>query len=276
MSLILDALRKSEAERRRGQSPNLHGASILAPAPRREGVRQWPILAGGLLVLLAIAVLLWPRAQPEVTSADVTSADVASADATSADVRPTAGDGQRDAVARGDAAAAGAAIPLPAPSRPVAPGRPSARDARGVPRAAPLAPATVPPARAPLHPSMPASVPTHTSVAPTSAAVPTPGAQPSRAPPIAIAPSAPASPTPTASGDDLPSLAALAPAERAALPPLKLSVHVWNSDPKQRFAIVDGQRIVEGATIGGAVVDAIRRDGVVLEVNGRRVLLPKP
>jgi general secretion pathway protein B len=76
--------------------------------------------------------------------------------------------------------------------------------------------------------------------------------------------------------DALPTLAILSPGERAALPALKLSMHVWNETPAKRFAIVDGQRIVEGAQLGGAVVTQIRRDGVELDVNGRRVLLPRP
>ena len=69
MSLILDALRKSEAERRRGESPGLHASRPAAPAATRDAWRQWPILVGGLLVLLAVAILFWPQApSPESTS----------------------------------------------------------------------------------------------------------------------------------------------------------------------------------------------------------------
>jgi general secretion pathway protein B len=53
-------------------------------------------------------------------------------------------------------------------------------------------------------------------------------------------------------------------------------MHVWNSDATRRFAIVDGQRVVEGTRVGAAVVTAVRRDGVVLDVNGRLLLLPRP
>ena len=66
----------------------------------------------------------------------------------------------------------------------------------------------------------------------------------------------------------------LAAAERRALPPLKLSMHLWNSDPARRFVILDGQRLGEGDRIGEAVVVAIQRDGVVLAWNGRRLRLP--
>jgi general secretion pathway protein B len=74
----------------------------------------------------------------------------------------------------------------------------------------------------------------------------------------------------------LPPLAVLSASERAALPPMKLSMHVWNSDAGKRFAIVDGQRITEGSLLGSSVVEEIRRDGVVLNINGRRVLLSRP
>jgi general secretion pathway protein B len=98
-----------------------------------------------------------------------------------------------------------------------------------------------------------------------------------RAAPAPAAAAIDATPVTAAPDEDaLPTLAILSPGERAALPALKLSMHVWNETPARRFAIVDGQRIVEGAQLGGAVVTQIRRDGVELDVNGRRVLLPRP
>jgi general secretion pathway protein B len=74
----------------------------------------------------------------------------------------------------------------------------------------------------------------------------------------------------------LPGLASLSTAERAALPPLKVSMHVWAADPARRFAIVDGQRVGEGALLAGGTVAEIRPDGVVLEIQGRRLLLARP
>jgi len=244
MSLILDALRKSEAERRRGQSPDLYGTSVTSPAPSRDAFRHWPILAGGALVLLAVALLFWPHTPPDSGAGTPAGASaVAMPTATQADASPPA------------------ATPMPIAAPPL------------------LAP-TPPTQSAPTHltfatPPVPARLATDAAL-PTAAVPlapqlqsPTPTATPTPTPP-------PASVEPTPPRDDLPTLAILAPGERAALPPLKLSMHVWNSDPGQRFAIVDGQRLTEGATIGGAVVAEIRRDGVVLDVNGRRVLLPRP
>ena len=76
--------------------------------------------------------------------------------------------------------------------------------------------------------------------------------------------------------DDLPSLAMLGPKERSELPPYKLSMHVWASEPGKRFAIIDGKRVTEGSMATGSVVEEIRRDGVVLNLRGRRYLLPRP
>ena len=75
----------------------------------------------------------------------------------------------------------------------------------------------------------------------------------------------------------LPRLADLPAAERNALPPLKITMHVFADDPAQRFVILDGRRHAEGATPAeGVVIREIRRDGLVLSLRGRDVLLPRP
>lgn len=90
-------------------------------------------------------------------------------------------------------------------------------------------------------------------------------------------------PTPTATPETSASseppavtLAALSTERRNQLPPLKLSMHVYAEEAGKRFAIIDGQRITEGSSIGSAVVRAIRRDGVLLDVDGSNYLLPRP
>ena len=83
------------------------------------------------------------------------------------------------------------------------------------------------------------------------------------------------SPTPiVANGDRTLHLSDLDPEQRKSLPPLKLSMHMWNDDPAQRFVILDGNRLREGDRIGDAVVTAISREGVVLDWEGRRLLVP--
>jgi general secretion pathway protein B len=114
------------------------------------------------------------------------------------------------------------------------------------------------------------------SARPAAAAATAAAAAPTTAPHTAAAavdvPSAPPPPAEPA----LPPLAVLDPSLRSALPPMKLSMHVYNVDPARRFAILDGQRVTQGSQIGAAIVLEIRRDGVVLDVAGKRVLLPRP
>jgi general secretion pathway protein B len=64
--------------------------------------------------------------------------------------------------------------------------------------------------------------------------------------------------------------------QRQALPPLKLSMHVWNRDPARRFVILDGARLAEGQSNDKDVgVIEIRRDGVLLQHRGARFVLPR-
>lgn len=84
-----------------------------------------------------------------------------------------------------------------------------------------------------------------------------------------------AQPPPTRDSDSAPlQLADLAPQERKALPPLRLSMHLWNDDPSRRFVILDGNRLGEGDRLGNLVVTAIVHDGVLLDWNGRALKVP--
>ena len=86
----------------------------------------------------------------------------------------------------------------------------------------------------------------------------------------------PSAPEPTATPAPVLALADLTPTERRALPPLKLSMHMYAPDPAQRFVILDGHRLGEGDRAGSAVVERIDPTGVILAADGRRILLPLP
>jgi general secretion pathway protein B len=83
-----------------------------------------------------------------------------------------------------------------------------------------------------------------------------------------------ARPTPPPTGAPIATVAELPAAERRQLPAMKLSMHMWNERPAQRFVILDGIRYGEGDRIGAAVITAIDTDGIVLDLNGRAVRLP--
>jgi general secretion pathway protein B len=235
MSLILDALRKSEAERRRGQAPSLYAqAAPLTTRPRPP----WHVLlavAGGALLLLAAGLYWFGDDQPVTKEELVEEAEQPSL------VPPLATGG----------------------APPTAPPPPTA-----APAPIPAAPATVAAA-----PSVDALV-QPPAAAPVGAPPPTPVIAATPAP--ATPPAEPATAAATAAEESLPPVAVLEPSLRSNLPPMKLSMHVYNIDPARRFAILDGQRVTEGSQIGAAIVLEIRRDGVVLDIAGKRVLLPRP
>lgn len=77
MSLILDALRKAEADRQRGAVPGLHTPPPLAPLapPRAVGLRWRPLLGLlallGPLGLLSAAAGVWLAQRPDATDRGV-------------------------------------------------------------------------------------------------------------------------------------------------------------------------------------------------------------
>ena len=247
MSLILEALRKSEAERRRAQAPDLFAPAQVAVAPARRLPPAWVLAGGALLALVAAWLLargLWP------TSEDRDPAVVLkSTDATTSLPRP-------------------AATPVPSNTR-----TPEQPTPRLLPTPAPL-PAAVVDATAPAPTPRPddANV-TRAVVAGDDVVetIPAPIRQPASPLPAAE------EPAPTPGGDDSAPpmrLSELAADARRQLPPLKLTMHMWNEAADRRFVILDGRRLAEGDRIGAAQVAEIRRDGVILDWNGQRLELP--
>jgi general secretion pathway protein B len=249
MSLILEALRKSEAERQRGRAPGLFVEQMATRPAARAKAPAW---AWGLGALLLAAVLLlgwreWSR-EPR---------------------------GQVPNQERGQVqfpAPAPAGTPAQAPA--AAPSMPAESQA---PR--PLTPPATVAAAAAREPATVAaeSAPAATAAAPATPEAPTPGPSPMPPAPDAASP-AEVNLTPfPAPAESLPSLASLDAGTRAQLPPLKLSMHVFAEQPAQRFVILDGRRMGEGASpAAGIVLEEIRREGLVLSVNGQRLLLARP
>lgn len=227
MSFILDALRKSEAARRRSEAPDLFAAMPATPEPVRARP-NWPLWLLGAVAALSLIAALWLLAQraPEAPTASPTvdaSAETAPTD--DAAVIAPAPESMTEAVA----------VPTPAQARPSA--DPS-----------PAAPAATSPS-----PATPSPTP-----------LPPPPREPPAPPPDVAVAAAPILP-PTGS---VVTLADLDPATRKLLPPLKLSMHLWNETPAQRFVILDGQRLREGDLLGELVIERITRDGAVLAWRG--------
>ena len=74
----------------------------------------------------------------------------------------------------------------------------------------------------------------------------------------------------------LPSISEVNLTGSQALPELHLDVHVYATKPADRFVYINMRKYHEGNTLQeGPVLERIRRDGVVLEYQGLRFVLPR-
>jgi general secretion pathway protein B len=69
---------------------------------------------------------------------------------------------------------------------------------------------------------------------------------------------------------------ALPDSVRERVPGLRMSVLVYAQEPEDRFVLINGERLVEGdEVVSGLAVDEIRRDGVVFQYEYYRFLLKR-
>jgi general secretion pathway protein B len=74
----------------------------------------------------------------------------------------------------------------------------------------------------------------------------------------------------------LPSISEISLSGEQALPELHLDVHVYSTKPADRFVYINMRKYHEGAALQeGPTVERIRRDGVVLNYQGLRFILPR-
>ena len=238
MSFILDALKKSEVERQRQAIPGLMDSRPLPPRAK------FPLWAAALIALFAVNLLILAvvltRHAPPATAPPATA---------------TPGPPAAAAMA---SAAAIAPAPSPAAPASAAPDHFSPMDA-------------APPVYAPEIP------PTQDSLGAAHRAA---RAGSSGAGMTHHAASAAADPVLTDSnpGDSeaLPSINEINVAEQPALANLHLDVHVYATQPSERFVYINMRKYREGATLAeGPVLERIRRDGVVLNYQGLRFVLPR-
>lgn len=274
MSLILEALKKSEAERRLGQAPDLLAPPII-PVTRRHRIGAFGLI-GALFALGLAAWWWWPAppvpgqaaepAQAPIHARAASEAGIVEAQPGRAPVAPaTGGQGVSETIAnvplvrdpefsgveRESIATPAGAIPLPAA---VPPRRDAARRADPAPSGTGLVAAGSD--RAKPEPAPTLTVPRQPEAAAAAPIATAPAAEPLEA---------------------LPLLAHMLPSEREGLPPLRLSMHVYAAEPGARVVLIDGRRYHQGDAIErDLVVDEIRPDGVALAYRGRRFLLGRP
>jgi len=242
MSYILDALKRADAERDRGQVPGLHahplGEGSKADAP--SGLPRWALWGGVAAGAVVLAALAWRMG--------------ADANAPVPVVIPPA--------------PAEATAPAPLATAPVPNTTPAPAPANATPDVPSYAPPPVAAAPRPTREARPpAAVPSEPPVAAAPARTPvaTPAAQPAPAASVA-APAATAR---------IPLLSELPSSLRQQLPTLTVSGSVYSDDAASRFIMLNGDVVKEGAQPApGLVVERIEPRSAVLRYKGERFRLP--
>jgi general secretion pathway protein B len=296
MSLILEALKKSERQRRLGEAPSL-GSPVMSVRRRRSLL---PPLAG--LIVVALVVAWWLQREPAVEAPPApTTAALPAAPTPAATPAATGTESTSPAAYNRPRAESTAASRLPRSKVPPDANAGIAPDLREKLKSGELVvanPALLKPGEAATIKESEAvsaenAAPTDAeSATPTAPRPPPPtakGAPPAPAtaadatvkaaataatPPVAV----PAPGTPAAgidSGDGPALIWALPYAQRRGIPELKLSMHVFAGEPANRFVIVNGNRQVEGDEFEGLKLIEIRNDGIVLEHDGVRFVYPR-
>jgi len=257
MSFILDALKKSESDRQRQSGPALFEVKVAPPRPR---LPAWAITIAALLVV-NLGIVMWMLLRHSAGVAAATSAATAAATAATAPLPaqplavPAAAALPPAAPAPGSApvvTAAGSAVP-PAMSQPLAAGAAAAAAAAATPSPAPAPAPSVPGGTAAA-----ADAPNPEDYAPAAEqGSPGLGSRVRRG---------------TAAGVPLYQDAAATPGTH--IPELRLDLHVFASQPQDRFVMINMHKLREGESLPeGVHVDSITPDGVVLSYKGSRFLL---
>ena len=263
MSYILDALRRADAERSRGEVPGLHAQGLPGdgePAARNHAPLIWAAGAAGMLVVAGVVIVLFgPWHAAPAPDARVTLA-------------PEPAFVPRDAVpaqpAQGEQPPARPGAIDPA-ARPVEPpmGRaaPQFGDAR--------APQAYPPPPVPAPQRAVGVAPARVATLESRGEVPAPVAAPAQ-PPVehygAPMP-APASAPVAARANVVPSINDLPPGVRGTLPHLAVGGAIYSETPAARMVILNGQVFHEGdKPAADTVLEQIRLKSAVLNFRGQR------
>ena len=294
MSLILEALKKSEQQRKLGEAPTL-GSPVVATRQRRSLL---PVLA--ILIVAAGATGWWLTRPSPKPAPPPQAAPVAATPKSAAPARPAVATPARPA-------SPNPVAPNPAmraPDRTRTPEEAAAMRAQkleqtkrmdalaGATKATPPAAAAgaskaapLPPLKAPPGTTKPGveTAPPSTAPAPVAAKTPIAVPPPTAVPPAATADKTATPPTGTAaqrpaaaSETSVPTIWELPYSTRKDLPAIDLSMHVYSSDPKLRFVVIKGDRHAEGDELGqDFILREISQDGLVLEYKGQKFFYPR-
>jgi general secretion pathway protein B len=292
VSILLDALRKSERQQRKGSLPDIHTDDTPVESSGGVGSRTWVLWSLGAIVVLMLGVYGWrawqahlvPTAAPEFTDESTmteappradTGAGASPAESTAtADAGATA---KRSPAQAGSPPAATAAAENPGPklnrqprspvetldtdqplqaAKPAFPGASEPTRQAGTAPGAAAAPAPTPSAGETPDERTPAQRRRDEQLAVLQRAVENTGVQEegSPVPPRGAGPD-------RAPDDGAISFWQLPEMTRNSLPELRINVMVYDEDPSKRFIIMAGKRYVEGAEVNGNLqLETVQRD----------------
>ena len=259
MSFILDALKKSEVERQRQAIPGLMDSRPLPPRAK------FPLWATALIALLVINLAV--LAVVFLRSGAPTSAPASQATPATTAMAPPAASTPGAGTSAASRPAQSALEPAPTRS-PAAP----ASDHFSPMDTAPPMPAAPMPAAPVYAPEIPAAqaYPGAARRSARAASSSDTTHRDARSPDPVLTDSSPAD------TEVLPTINEINVADQPALANLHLDVHVYATQPSERFVYINMRKYREGATLAeGPVVERIRRDGVVLNYQGLRFVLPR-
>lgn len=257
MSLILDALKRAERERRNDPMPGVELPGLARPRRRRVWLRILGGIALGLVALVVLAVTVrLVRGKRASQPAQAT--------------RTLPANAQPQIQARAAPSLSPAPTPTPA-AAPVIPGTESVStlDELSEPEPPPPAVASASPPPRTQTPAAPAAGDRNFGQV-TAAATPPPEAAPeSGQPGEREVPPALTQPAPLRKLREMP------PEFRADFPLLNVQVHNYERESAQRFVIVNDRRYHEGENLAeGPKLVEIVREGMVLEFRGEKLLYP--
>lgn len=265
MSLILDALKRAERERRLERPPDLT-AVYEEDRPPRRGSRPWLWLSGAFVIsAIAVGLILWPEA-PGPARPPVSKESVVERSAS------VAGSPEKAQTTPSPASPKG--------TRPKTAGTPAAETPPARPALTPIQTPPPPPAPDPVQAAPPPPgapvVPTQETAPEQPVAPPAPSAPEGALPEPAPPEPAPLEPPPTgvpkakagpAKSAPIPLLSELPFEVREKLGQLQINVHSYSENPAERLVFINMKSFKVGERIGenGPILKEITPEGVIID-----------
>lgn len=255
MSILLDALKKSEEQRQLGQAPDIHAPSESSPGRGAVAAAPWLPILLVTIAAVVIATFSWRQYQePESVAAEVVSEQPAVASRSTGEA--VSRSAREEAAPAASSPLATYTTPREEPAADTAAGAGEDRQKRELAQSFNQfqSPAPEEGAETAEAGSAPAAREPEAAVAP---------ATERRAEPVRPGP---AGPRPVSFWE-------LPQNVRDSMPDLRITVLVYADSPEDRFVLVSGRRLVEQDTLEGVLLDEIRRDGAVFQYRNYRFLV---